>query len=595
MSVEMIFTLMVVLSAVILFVTEKLPVDVVALVIIVVLLLGGIITPEEGLAGFSNPATVTVGAMLILSAGLFKSGALNLLGAGLNKLSRRGIAVMLLAVMILIGTISAFINNTAAVAMLMPVVIGMARETRVSPSKLLMPLSFASMFGGVCTLIGTSTNILVSSIAERYGQPGLGMFEMAPLGLVFFAAGTVYMLTVGLRLIPDRRTTGDLTQHFSMDDYLTEIVLLPEARSVGTTIADCPLVQEIELDILEVRRGAGRLLSPDPFTILQAGDVLLVRCNVAQIKRLQERVGIALKPEVQWQDKDLESGHTQLMEAVVAPYSVLDGRSLKGIRFRDNFGATVLAVRHHGKVVHDNLNTRTLRGGDVLLLKVRRDSLARLRDSPAFVMISDVGLPTFRTQKLLTALAIVAGVVSVAALNIVPIVVSAITGCVLLVLTGCLTMQEAYSAVEWRIIFLLAGVLTLGVALEKTGTALLLSNWLIATVGIWGPVALVSALYLVTSLLTETMSNNATAALLAPIAISAAQSMGLDPRPFLMAITFAASASFMTPVGYQTNTLIYGPGRYAFTDFLRVGTPLNILFWLLATVLIPVFWPFHPA
>ena len=595
MSVEMVFVLFVVLSAVILFVTEKLPVDVVALVIIVVLLLSGIITPEEGLAGFSNTATVTVGAMLILSAGLFKSGALNLLGAGLNKLSRRGITVMLLAMMIVIGTISAFINNTAAVAMLMPVVIGIARETRVSPSKLLMPLSFASMFGGVCTLIGTSTNILVSSIAERYGQPGLGMFEMAPLGLVFFAAGTVYMLTVGVRLIPERRTGSDLTQHFSMDEYLTEIVLLPEARSVGATIADCPLVQEIDLDILEVRRGAGRLLSPAPFTILQADDVLLVRCNVAQIKRLQERVGIALKPEMQWQDKDLESGHTQLMEAVVAPYSVLDGRSLKGIRFRDNFGATVLAVRHHGTVVHDNLNTRTLRGGDVLLLKVQSDSLARLRDSPAFVMISDLGLPTFRTQKLLTALAIVAGVVGAAALNIVPIVVSAITGCVLLVLTGCLTMQEAYNAVEWRIIFLLAGVLTLGVALEKTGTALLLSKWLIATVGMWGPVALVSALYLVTSLLTETMSNNATAALLAPIAIAAAQSMGLDSRPFLMAITFAASASFMTPVGYQTNTLIYGPGRYRFTDFLRVGTPLNILFWLLATLLIPVFWPFQPA
>lgn len=595
MSIEMVFALLVVLAAVLLFVTEKLPVDLVALVIIAILLLSGIITPEEGLAGFSNTATVTVGAMLVLSAGLFKSGAMNLLGSWLSKLSRRGTAVMLLSMMIAIGTISAFINNTAAVAMLMPVVISMTREMRVGPSKFLMPLSFASMFGGVCTLIGTSTNILVSSIAERYGQPGLGMFEMAPLGLVFFAAGMLYMMLAGLRLIPDRRTEGDLTQRFSMEDYLTEIVLLPEAKSVGTTIADCPLVQEIELDILEVRRNAGRLLSPDPLTVLQAGDVLLVRCNVAQIKRLQERVGIALKPEMQWRDKDLESGHTQLMEAVVAPYSVLDGRSLKGIRFRDNFGATVLAVRHHGKVVHDNLNTRTLRGGDVLLIKTRKDAIERLRDSPAFVMISDVGLPAFRTHKLLIALAIVAGVVGTATLNLVPIVVSAITGCVLLVLTGCLTMQEAYSAVEWRIIFLLAGVLTLGIALEKTGAALLLSNWLIATVGVWGPVALVSAFYFVTSLLTEAMSNNATAALLAPIAIAAAQSMGLDPRPFLMAITFAASASFMTPVGYQTNTLIYGPGQYTFVDFLRVGTPLNILFWLLATLLIPVFWPFQPA
>lgn len=595
MSIEMALVLLVALSAVILFVTEKLPVDVVALVIIAILLLSRIITPEEGLAGFSNTATVTVGAMLVLSAGLFKSGAMNLLGSGLTALGRYGAAVRMLMMMLGIGVVSAFINNTAAVAMLMPIVISMAREIRVGPSKLLMPLSYASMFGGVCTLIGTSTNILVSSIAERYGQPGLGMFEMTPLGLVFFAVGTVYMLVIGVRLIPDRRAADDLTQRFSMDDYLTEIVLLPEAKSVGTAIADCPLVREIELDILEVRRGAGRVLSPDPSTVLKAEDVLLVRCNVGQITRLQERQGIALKPEIKWRDTDLESGHTQLMEAVVAPYSVLDGRSLKSIRFRDNFGATVLAVRHHGKVVHDNLNTRTLRGGDVLLLKVRWDSLARLRDSPAFVMVSDVGLPEFRTRKLLIALTIVAGVVGTAALHLVPIVVGAITGCVLLVLTGCLTMHEAYNAVEWRIIFLLAGVLTLGVALEKTGAALVLSTWLISTVGVWGPVALVSAFYLMTSLLTEAMSNNATAALLAPIAIATAQSMGLAPRPFLMAITFAASASFMTPVGYQTNTLIYGPGQYKFSDFLRVGAPLNIVFWLLATLLIPVFWPFQPA
>jgi di/tricarboxylate transporter len=298
---------------------------------------------------------------------------------------------------------------------------------------------------------------------------------------------------------------------------------------------------------------------------------------------------------MQWHDKDFESDDTRLMEAVVAPYSVLDGRSVKGIRFKDNFGATVLAIRHNEEVVHDHLNTRILRGGDMLLLKVRKDSFERLRNSPAFVMMSDAGLPTFRTDKLLIALTIVAGVVGAAALNFVPLVISAITGCARLVLTGCLTMEEAYQAVEWKIIFLLAGVLTLGVALEKTGAALLLSNWMIATVGVLGPVALVSAFYLVTSLLTETMSNNATAALLTPIAIAAAQSLDVDPRPFLMAIAFAASASFMTPVGYQTNTLIYGPGQYTFADFLRIGTPLNILFWLLVTLLIPVFWPFHHA
>ena len=595
MTVEMVLVLIVVLSAVILFITEKVPLDLVALTIIATLMMSQIITLEEGLSGFSNPATVTVGAMLVLSAGLFKSGAVNILGAGLHKLSRYGSRIMTLTMMTCIGAISAFINNTAAVAMLLPVVMETARNMRMAPSKLLMPLSFASMFGGVCTLIGSSTNILVSSIAERYGQPGLGMFEMTQLGLVFFTAGTVYMLAVGVRWIPDRGEEDDLTQRFAMGEYLTEIVLLPEAKSVGTTIADAPLGKDIDLEILEVRRHAGRLQFPGPHTMLQADDILLVRCNAAQITRLQEREGITLKSEMQWRDKDLESDETRLMEAVVAPYSVLDGRSVRGIRFKDNFGATVLAIRHHGELVHENLNTRILRGGDMLLLKVRTDSFKRLRDSPAFVMLSDVGLSTFRPQKLLTALAIIAAVVGAAALNVVPIVISAISGCALLILTGCLTMEEAYQAVEWKIIFLLAGVLTLGVALEKTGTALLLSNWLIATVGLWGPIALVSAFYLITSLLTEAMSNNATAALLTPIAIAAAQSLEVDPRPFLMAITFAASASFMTPVGYQTNTLIYGPGQYTFKDFLRVGAPLNILFWLLATIFIPVFWPFQPA
>jgi len=593
MTVEMVLVLIVVLVAVILFITEKISVDLVALIIVAILLLSRIITPEEGLSGFSNTATVTVGAMLVLSAGLFKSGAVNLLGAGLRRLSRHGSGIAILTMMICVGTISAFINNTAAVAMLLPIVMSTAREMRVSPSKLLMPLSFASMFGGVCTLIGSSTNILVSSIAERYGQPGIGMFEMTQLGLVFFAAGTVYMMAVGLRLIPDRQVEDDLTQRFGMGDYLTEIVLLPEAKSIGTTIADSPLGEDIDLEILELRRHAGRFQFPGPHTVLQADDILLVRCNAEQIKRLQEREGIALKSEMQWHDKDFESDDTRLMEAVVAPYSVLDGRTVKGIRFKDNFGATVLAIRHNAEILHDHLNTRILRGGDMLLLKVRKDSFERLRNSPAFVMMSDAGLPTFRTDKLLIALTIVAGVVGTAALNLVPLVISAITGCALLILTGCLTMEEAYQAVEWKIIFLLAGVLTLGVALEKTGAALLLSNWMIVTVGVLGPVALVSAFYLVTSLLTETMSNNATAALLTPIAIAAAQSLDVDPRPFLMAIAFAASASFMTPVGYQTNTLIYGPGQYTFADFLRIGTPLNILFWLLATLLIPVFWPFQ--
>lgn len=281
-----------------------------------------------------------------------------------------------------------------------------------------------------------------------------------------------------------------------------------------------------------------------------------------------------------------------LVEAVIAPNSLLDGKTLRDIRFRNYFGGTVLALRHRGATVHEKMESTTLRAGDVLLVKIRRDHLIHLEEHEAFLVVSEVGLPTFRKSKALPAIAIVAGVVLAAAFNIIPIVSSAIAGAILMILVGCLDLEEAYKAIEWKVIFLLAGVLSLGAALEKTGAAQVVSSVMINAIGAWGPVAVVAAFYLLTSLLTETMSNNATAALLAPIAIITADSLGVDSRPFLMAVTFAASASFMTPVGYQTNTLIYGPGQYKFADFLKIGTPLNVLFWLLATVLIPQFWPF---
>jgi di/tricarboxylate transporter len=592
MTFEIAFVLLLLVAAVVLFATEKLPVDLVALMVMSALMLSGIITAREGLAGFSNTATVTVGAMFVLSAGLFKTGAVNNLGGILARLGGRSFWLMLVTLMVGVGILSAFINNTAAVAILLPIMVGVAREMNTSASKLLMPLSFASMFGGVCTLIGTSTNILVSSIAERRGQPAFEMFELAPLGLVMFAAGTVYMMAVGVRLIPDRRAGGDLAQEFRMDDYLTDIVLLPEAKSTGKTLAESPLVGELGLAVLDVFREGTRLAAPSPDVVLEAGDVLRVRASVEKIRKLEGRVGIKLKPGSKWRDEDLESEEVKLLEAVVAPGSPLDGVSLERSQFRQTFGATVLAIRHRGALMRENFSDLPLRAGDALLVEVKRDHLAQLKADRAFVIASEVGLPDFRRSKLIPAALILVGVVALAALNILPIVVSAIAGCVLLVLTGCITLDEAYKAIEWRIIFLLAGVLTLGVALEKTGAARLLSDAMLSGVGAWGLVALVSAFYLLTSVLTELMSNNATAALLAPVAIATAESLGVDPRPFLMAITFAASASFMTPIGYQTNTLIYGPGGYKFADFLKVGTGLNVIFWILATLLIPRLWSF---
>lgn len=588
MTLEIALVLGLVVSAVILFATEKLPVDLTAMIIMGAMLLSGIITPQDAIGGFSNPATVTVGAMFILSAALFKTGAVNILGGTLSRLGRLNFWLVLIAMMLMVGLLSAFINNTAAVAIFLPIALGVARDTGVAAGRLLMPISFASMFGGVCTLVGTSTNILVSSIAERHGLAPIGMFETSALGLIFFAAGSTYLLLVGVRLIPDRPGGANRGPIFGSGDYQIEIVLEPEARSVGTVLAVSPLLQDVAIRSVEVFRN-GRRVQETPDTLaLQAGDHLKVRCDLENFRKLKERRGIALRQE----SGSKLSEEAMLVEAVVAPASTLDGRTLKQARFRSRYGLTALALRHRGKVMREDLETTKLQAGDVLLFEVEQQHFEQLREDKTFVLVSQVALPLFRKSRMLTAIAIVTGVVLGAASGYVPIVAGAIVGCILMVLTRCLTLEEAYASINWSVIFLLAGVLTLGTALETTGAARLAGNLLVENLGSWGPIALVSGLYLATSLLTELMSNNATAALLAPVAIAAAESLNIDSRPLLMAITFAASASFMTPVGYQTNTLIYGPGQFRYADFLRVGTPLNILFWILATFFIPQFWPF---
>ncbi|HZI20365.1 MAG TPA: SLC13 family permease [Pyrinomonadaceae bacterium] len=591
MSTEIIFVFALLAVAVVLFATEWLPVDLVALLVMSALLVSGVVSPAEGVAGFGNPATVAVGAMFVLSAGLFKTGAVNFVGTALAQLGRQSLWPALLAVMVGVGAVSAFINNTAAVAIFLPIMVGLAQTLRVSPSKLLMPLSFASMFGGVCTLIGTSTNIIVSSIAERRGQPPFGMFEFLPLGLAVFACGVLYMLLAGVRLIPNRRPSEDLARSFRVDEYLTEVVLLPESESVGAALGRSPLVRETNVAVLEIFRGDEHIAVPDPETVLRAGDVLRVRADVREIDALQARVGVRLRPGMKWREQDLESAEAALVEAVVAPNSPLEGRTLEDLKFRNTFGATVLALRHRGELLRGNLGSTPLGAGDALLTEVRRDRLEQLKQNRAFVIVSEVELPEFRREKIVPAVLIVGGVVLTASVGLLPIVVSAVAGAVLLILTRCLSLEEAYAAVEWRIIFLLAGVLTLGVALENTGGARLLSGALLSAVGSAGPFAVVSGLFLLTLLLTNVMSNNASAALLAPVAIATAESLQVSARPMLMAVTFAASLSFMTPVGYQTNTLIYGPGHYRFGDFLRVGTPLSLLLWVLCSLLIPVIWP----
>ena len=399
------------------------------------------------------------------------------------------------------------------------------------------------------------------------------------------------MLTFGVRLVPPRRGMDDLADSWRVADYVTELVLSPQAESVGKSLAEAPLTRDRDVDVIQIRRHGEGLL-PSGETVLEAGDLLRVRCNVTRIQELLRREGVLVQPRTKWEDQDLESTEVVLVEVVIAPNSPVEGGTLRSSEFRNRFSGIVIALRHRGTLVREALADIRLRAGDALLVEVARRRLPQFRASGAFVVVSEVPSPElFRPSKAVPAVAILALVIGLTAIGVAPIVVTATGGAVAMILCGCLTPEEAYRAVDWRVIFLLAGVLALGVALERTGAAELLSRGLILGLGGLGPVVLLSAVYLATTLVTSTMSNNAAAVLLAPIAITAAVEMGVDPRPFLMAVTFAASASFMTPVGYQTNTMIYGPGQYRFMDFVRVGGPLTLIFWVLATVLIPWFWP----
>ncbi len=594
---DIIVVLLVLVSAIVLFATEKLSVDVVALIIMGVLIVSGVVTPQEGVSGFSNSATITVASMFILSAALFKSGAVVGLGNKMASLFQHNFWIAIIATMIVVGVVSAFINNTPVVAIFIPILASAAMKSGYSLGKMLMPLSFASMFGGLCTLIGTSTNILVSGIAADHDLEPFAMFEMTKLGLLFFGAGMLYMIIGGIRLIPKRKTSEGLVQKFGMGDYLTEIILLENAPSVGKKIKDSPLARRLELDILEVNREGQRLFMPSTEMVLKKGDILKVRCNIEKIKALKEREGIILKSDAKFQDKDIESEEIILVEAVIAPNSEFEGKTVKQISFRQKYGATVLAIRHRGEIMREKVANTVLRSGDTLLIEVQKEKIDFLRQLQlhgrnTFLIVTEVGLQEFKKDKIFLVVSAIISIITLAALNILPIMVAALLGCIFLIITGCISMEEAYKAIDWKVIFLLAGAMSLGVAMDNSGAAMLISGLLIEGAGTWGPTAVVSLLYLITVILTSVMSNNASAVLLAPIAIAAALAMGVDARPFLMAITFAASSSFMTPIGYQTNTMIYGAGSYKFNDFIKVGGPLNLIFWIMATFLIPVFFPF---
>ncbi len=579
-------TLAVLAGALYLFVTEKLPVDVVALLVLCSLLVLGLVSPREALSGFSNQATLTVAAMFVLSAGLQRSGALRTLGELLARIKLPWLFALVM--MTLVGGISAFVNNTAAVAVFLPLVIAAATARRWAPSKFLIPLSFAAQFGGVCTLMGTSTNLLVDSLARQSGGVGFTIFEFAPLGIIFVAVGVTYLMLARHILLPDLGTPA-IDSEGHMGRFVVELVVGAKSSVVGKRVDAVEALQG-EVEVMEVLRDRRALPAPASAT-LEPQDRLLLRGEWLAVEAARKRAGLSYDRVASDLDGDTATERLHA-EVMVAPGSHLVGQTLAAMRFGHTYRARVHGLHRQRLAIRRPLDQVPLAVGDVLLIDAPDAAIDELRSDRGMIVLGKRLQMRVDARRATVSIAVLLAVIGMAAIGWMPIVAAAILGGVALVVTNCLEPDEAYAAIDWRVIVLLAGVLPLGIALQNSGGAAWVARQAIQVIGPFGPVATLAAIYLLTAVMTEVMSNNAAAVLVVPIAIATAEAMGVDTKPFLVAVAFAASTSFATPVGYQTNTMVYTAGGYRFNDFLRIGVPLNLLFWIMAVVLIPRYFPF---
>ena len=592
MSLDITLLLAIVTFTFLAFVLEWLPVDLTAFTSLALLLVFNLITPQQAVSGFSNPAVITVMMMFILSEALVQSGLIAVLShriAGVTGDSKWGTSLLLL---ILAAVLSAFVNNTAAVAVLMPVAIDVAKHFGFSPSKILLPLSYACILGGTCTLLGTSTNLIVSSMAAERTGSGFTLFELSGIGVVLLVAGMIYNFLVPMRFLPSRSIISSLTRKYHLNTFLTEVKVPQNSPLIGRTVVEEGISKRFGINVLEILRGREKIATELRSTRVKPDDVLLVRGPVQNIVALRQRFGLLMLADTKLTDSDLSDENNILVELQLSPSSELEGRTLKEINFRRRFGSFVLAVnRRFGGIVHEKVAYIPLQRWDTLLVFGPRHRVETLQELEDFLPLQELQI-RFRLRKRwwLSASAI-PGVILLAAIGM-PVLKAALLCAVFLMLTRRLSIQQAYNSISWTVIFLLATILPLGIALENTGLAEILGTALGRLAQPMGPVALLAMLIVVTSILTEMISNNAAAVLMVPIAVSCGGILGVDPKPLLVGVAIAASTAFLTPMGYQTNTMVYGPGGYRFLDYVKAGAPLKLICIALSVWLIPIFWPF---
>ena len=585
-------TLGVLVAALVCFIAEWLPVDITALCVAVVLIVLGLVTPEEGVAGFSNSATMTVMAMFILSAGITRTGVIRVFQDLLLKWGGKSISRQILVMGLLVGPISGFINNTAVVAIFLPIVENWCKKQGVSPSKLLMPLSFVTILGGMITVIGTSTNVLASGISQELGYGEFGLFQFTKLGIITFLIGLVYLAFVAPGLIPNRRDLNNdiVSTDYGLEDYVTEAIVQPNSKLIGKTLRSAQLRRDFYVDVLEIIRDGERLPQPIASRQIRADDILMVRGKTEDVLKIRTEQDLDILPDVKFNRHNLETELSSvdegIAEVLILSNSRLIGTTLRGLKFRQRYNLTVLAIRRGEELIRDRLNNVPLRFGDLLLVQGAKQSLLGLQTTRELLVIEQKELEAIRRDKAWIAIAIILGVILLAAFDVLPILVSALVGVVLTIVTGVIKPGELYGAVRWDVIFLLAGLIPLGTAMENSGATQWLADNLMVVGSNLNGYWILLFFFVITSLLTEVLSNNASVVLLIPIAVKIAESLDLNPMALMFAVTFAASNSFMTPIGYQTNTMVYSPGGYKFFDFFRVGAPLNIIMAIVSPLLI---------
>lgn len=589
-TLEIFLLLALILLALVCFSSDWVSADVVGLGLVLTLVLTGLLPAAKAFSGFGSDTVIMIFGLLIMTTALARAGVVDLAGRLIGRTAGNHPRILLLLIMVAVAGLSAFISNTAATALFIPIVIGVARRAGLAPSRLLLPLAFCSILSSSVTLISTSTNLVISGLMETAGLPPMGMFELAPVGLPIALGGLVYMFLIGRRLLPDRDEPEELVESFGVRPFLTEVLVLPGSPLAGKTLEQSGLGHGVDVTVLQVVRNGTDYLLPSDAGALRPDDLLLVEGAREEVLRIKDVSGIEIKADVKFSDPTLHSKDTALVEAIILPRSPLIGRTLKKARFRDQYDLQVLAINRHGKNVVRKLSEIAFRMGDVLLLQGHKSALSALKGDPAFRILGAVEETRFDRRRALTAVTIFVAALLLGILRILPLPVAVLVGAFSTLVSRCITPEEAYRELEWKVVILIACMLSLGAAMESTGTDKFLAGLLVQISGGIGPTGLLAGFFLLTVGLTQPMSNQAASAVILPVAVEAANQLGLNPRAFAMVVAVAASCSYLTPLE-PSCLLVYGPGRYRFSDFLRVGAGLTVLILIIALYMVPKIWP----